>query len=197
MAGLDPDTKLLLQPVKIVVGNKLGFPVWDTSVACGVEIPVMQIHVVETEIIPERMDMHLSYTLGIVPGFGEFAGHCVSVIPRYIVFVSKPPVVALLHSGVECRAGRDAAWTSAVSAVKTDSFGCKCVQVWSLYIRVSGIAKTVAAKLISHDQYDIRLFHFSGTPFSFWSVICSDYTIIHIGWKSKKGRQIKNKQQDL
>ena len=62
------DAKLLLQPVEIVVCHKLRFPVRDACVAGGVEISVVKVHMVESEIIPEWMDMHLADALSVIAG---------------------------------------------------------------------------------------------------------------------------------
>ncbi len=119
------DAKLLLQPVEIVVCHKLRFPVRDACVAGGVEISVVKVHMVESEIIPEWMDMHLADTFRIVPGACKLGRKGMGVVPRYIVFVSHAPVMGLFHAGMKSCSGCNTAWTGAVGPVKGYPFAAR------------------------------------------------------------------------
>src|SRR5699024_404914 len=179
--GSDPE--LLLEPVEIVVCHELRFLIRHASVSCCVEITVMEVHVIKTEIISQRMHMHLSDALSVISSFCQFSCHRMFIIPRNVVLVSHTTVVALLHSGVQGGSGGDTAGTCAVCMVKYDSLSGECIQIRRFDIRVSGIAKTVPAKLIGHDQYDIRLFHSVPTPCLFCLYTS---TIIQVRRKSKE-----------
>ena len=62
-------SEFLFQPVKIIICHKLGLAVGNASVPGTMEISVVELYIVKTEIIAKRMYMHLSHTLGIVSGF--------------------------------------------------------------------------------------------------------------------------------
>lgn len=61
--------EFLLQPVKVIIGNKLRLPVRYASIARAVQITVVEIYMIETEVVAERMNVHFPYALGIVPCF--------------------------------------------------------------------------------------------------------------------------------
>ena len=104
----------------------------------------------ETQIVPERMDVHLPDTLRIVACFGKFACECMFIPPGNVVFVSDPSVMALFHAGVKSGAGGNTAWTGAVRAVKIYTPGSQSIKIWGLYIRMSCISKSVSPELICH-----------------------------------------------
>ena len=119
----------------------------------------MEIHMVESEIIPERVDVHFSDALRIVSGFGKLTGHGVFVVPGQAVLVAYASVVALLHAGVQGGPRRDAAGACAVCVGEDHAFRRQAVKIGRFDIRVSGVAQTVRAKLICHDKYDVWFLH--------------------------------------
>ena len=153
------NAQLLLEPVEIVVGDKLGLTVRNAPVSGRMEITVVQVDIVKSQVVPQWMDMHLADTLRIVSGFGELTRHRVGIVPWDIVLISDPSVMALLHSCVQRGSCGNAARTCAVRMIEDHAFRGERVKIRRLYIRMAGIAEAVPAELICHDQNNIRLFH--------------------------------------
>ena len=110
----------------------------------------MKVHIVEAQVIPQGIDVHLAHALGIVSGFGEFASHGVRVSPGYIVLIAYPAVMALFHAGVQGCPGSDTAWAGAVGPVEIHAPGSQGVKVGGLHIRVSRVSQGISPELIRH-----------------------------------------------
>ena len=152
------DSQVLLEPVEVIVCDKLGFPVGDACVSRAVKVSVVQFHVVKAEIIAEWVDVHLSDALCVVSRPGKLFRHGVVIVPRNVVLVPDPAVMALLPAGMERCAGSDTAGACAVSGIKDNPAGGKGVQIRCFDVRMSGVTEAVPAELVCHDEYDIGLF---------------------------------------
>lgn len=95
------NAQLLLQPVKVIVGNQLGLPVGDIGPPGISQIAVMKLYAVKSQVIAERVDMHFSDALGIIAGSCQFFGQGVLIVPGDSVLISHPSVMILSHAGVE------------------------------------------------------------------------------------------------
>ena len=131
----------------------------NAAIAGTVEISVMEINIVESQIIAQRVNVHLSHALGIITGFRKFSGHGVTIIPGDSVFIAYPAVMTLLPAGVQCGAGSDTAGAGTVCPVKDNSPGSQGVEIWGFDVWVSGIAQAVCPELICHDKYNVRIWH--------------------------------------
>ena len=123
----------------------MGLTVRHAGVTSRMEIAVVQVYIVESKITSQRMNMHLTYALGIVSGGGQFACHRVFIVPRNIILIPDSAMMALFHASVQSGPCGNAAWACAVRMVKDDASGSQCVKVRGLYIRVPGESHAVAS----------------------------------------------------
>ena len=143
-------TALISQPVKIVICLTLRFSIGNFTVSIGVQIPVVELHIVKSQIIPQRMYVHLSYALGIVPGLGQFAGNGMLILPRNIVFIPYPSMMFRCQTCMKGCSGCNTTGTSTIGVFKHYSATGKSIQKGSFYIGMACSSQTVSPKLICH-----------------------------------------------
>ena len=118
----------------------------------------MQPHIMETQVVAQRMNMHFADTLGIVPGLAQLPGQCVGIIPRHKILVPDAAGVLLRHAGIQRSPRGNTGRTGRIGIFIPHALGGQCIEERRFYIRVTGNTKAVAAHLVCHKQDNIRTF---------------------------------------
>ena len=150
--------KLIFEPIEVIVRKKLIFIVVHAREPVFVQIAVMQLHVVEAQVIAQGMDVHFSHALRIIARAAQLARHRAAVIPVHPVLVADLSGVALAQAGVQDRARRNAGGAGGPGVGEVNAVGGQRIQIGRFDVRMPGVAETVSALFVGHDQKDVGTF---------------------------------------
>ena len=92
---------------------------------------------------------------GLVSGFGEFAGHGVFVLPRFVVLVTDHAGGIGRLAGHEGAAGGYAGWARRVTSGEHSAFSGEAVEVGGFGDGVVEAADAIAAEVVCDDEDDV------------------------------------------
>ena len=194
--GVGIHAKLLFEPPIIIIGHALVLITGRGGAAVGMEIAVMQSHIVKAQVVAQRMDVHFADALGIVARLAQFPGQRVGVLPRDQIFVANAARVLLGHAGIQRGAGGNAGRAGGIGVFIAHTLGGQGIQKRRFHIRMPGNTQAVAAHLVCHKQDNIGTFihnkpliivfagkgvpHKHGTPLSVLQIIPLDLVRVHV-----------------
>ena len=144
----------------------------------------MKFDMMKSHQVPQRVHMHLSDALGIIPRLGQFPGHRVGIAEFYPIHVPDPPVLFLGKAGVKRRPGRNTAGTGGIGVFEKRSVRRQGVQKRRFHVGMPCDSQAVPPHLIRHNEDDVWPFlihtlllylmsrYFAGViPSYFWKVL--------------------------
>ena len=154
------DPLFLFQPVEVIVSLLLRLFPWSTHISGSMKVAVAELYILISQVISQRMHMHLSHAVGLVSAFRKFARQSMLILPGDSVLIPYSSMVILRHPCMERRPRRNAARAGAVCVVEENASARQCIQIRCFHIRMSCIAKAVSPQLICHQQKNIwSVFH--------------------------------------
>ena len=144
------DPLFLLEPVKIIVRHLLVLMISDRGITIIVQVAIVQLHIVKTQIVSERVHVHFPHALGIISSLCKLSRQGMRIIPAHAVRIAHPFMGFLAHAGVQRRSGWNAGRTGGIGVFKPHSLRSQRVQIRSLHIRMPGAAHAVPPELIRH-----------------------------------------------
>ena len=183
-------TQIVFQPPVVVVRPALIFKAGSIRPAVGVEIPVVEPHVVKAQIVSQGMDVHLAHTLSIISCGTQLPGQGVGIAPGDQILIAHPAVFPLGHSGVQRRPGGDTAGAGGVGIGEADTLRRQRIQIGGFHIGMSGNAQTIPSHLVCHQKDDIG-------PIQCTHLLCCGQPIwyqrisLESRWSSKESLSVK------
>ena len=154
----------LFQPVKIIICDLLSFIIGNRLPPIRPQITIMQLYIMKSHQIAQRVHVHFSYTLRIISGFCQLSGHGMGISKRYPVLIPNPAVFFLRKPCMESRSRSNTAGAGRICSVKQRSPYCQRIQKRSFHIRMPCYSHTISTHLIRHNKNNIWLLLFHNLP---------------------------------